>query len=98
MSNSLSRERVLLGIEFHLLADTELQRIIGHAAGALQAIEDRRPLLILRQPLYKDFYAAHSIERAQVIVEVVCVRVRLFAGIYPGHMPPGMQRRTHGQE
>src|ERR1700674_1668937 len=62
MLNRLSGERVLLRIELHALADTQLQGIIAHAAGALQAIENRRPSLVRWQALYENFDAANPIQ------------------------------------
>jgi len=82
MLNRLSAERVLLRIELHALADAQLQGIIAHAAGALQAIENRRPPLILRQALHENLDAAHAIQGAQMVVEVVRVSIRLFTRVY----------------
>src|ERR1700744_3679804 len=94
MLDCLSGERILLGIEFHRLADTELQGIIAHAARPLQAIEYRSPSLLLRQALHEYLRAADTVESTQVIVKVVRVGVGLLAGVDPGHVPLGMQRRA----
>src|ERR1700689_3581460 len=50
------------------LTGAQLERIFAHAARALQAVEDRRPALVLRQLLHQNSHALGSIQGAQIVV------------------------------
>src|SRR5882757_7431268 len=68
------------------LTRAQFERIaVVDPAGALQAVEDRRPAFILRQLLHQNSGATRAVEGAQMVVEVVGIGIGLFARIDPSH-------------
>src|SRR6202051_2056858 len=81
-----------------MLSRAQFERVsVLDPAGALQAVKDGSPALISGQRLHQDSRAARTVERAQMIVEVMGIGVRLLAGVDPGHVSLRVERRAHGQ-
>src|ERR1700730_5416006 len=92
------RIRAVLTEPVAMLTRAQFQRVsVLDPAGPLQAVKDGSPTLVGGQLLHQDSRAARTVERAQMIVEVVGVGVRLLAGVDPGHVSLRVEWRAHGQ-
>src|SRR5689334_514514 len=68
------------------------RRADGRAAS--QAIPNGGPLLLRGNVLHEDLFAARLVERAQVRIKIVRVRIGAAPGVDPGHRGIRLERQT----